>query len=216
MDPLHLAISLGPLAVYLLLLGIINLRSHPVLVNGARDSAALGVAIGGLIVAGPVELFFPETVAFHMGAYVWLLLLALYGLSLTLFVLLMRPRLVIYNLTRDQLRPLLAQLVGELDRDARWAGDSLVIPKLGVQLYVEASPAMRIVQLAAVGPHQNYAGWRRLEESLAVVLRQMHGKRNSLGYTLVALFALLVTVLTLSLAYDPSSVSQSLRQMLRL
>lgn len=216
MDAIHLAISLGPLAAYFLLVGAINLRPRPVVINGARDSAALGIAISGLVVCGPLELFFPETMAFHMGAYVWILLLALYALCLTLLVLLMRPRLIIYNLTRDQLRPLLAQLVTELDRDARWAGESLAIPKLGVQLYVESSPAMRTVQLVAAGPHQNYEGWRRLERSLASLLAATSGKRNAIGFTLVGISVVLIAVLTTCLIHNPAHATQALRAMLRL
>ena len=216
MDPLHLAIALGPLAVYLLLLGGINLGVRPFVTNGARDAAALGVGIGGLVVAGPMELFFPETVAFHMGAFVWTLLLSLYALCLTLFVLLMRPRLVIYNISRDQLRPLLANLVAELDRDARWAGESLMLPRLGVQLYVECSPAMRIVQLVSCGSQQNYDGWRRLERALSSALRQTPRVRNSLGFTLIGLGALLIVLVTALLVQDADAVAQSLVEMLRL
>ena len=59
MDPLHLCIALGPLAVYLLLLGIINLMPRPFMTSGARDTAALSIAISGFVVAGPMELFLP-------------------------------------------------------------------------------------------------------------------------------------------------------------
>ena len=58
-DALHLSIALGPLAVYLLLLGFVNLSTRPFVTTGARDVGALGLAIAGLIVAGPMELFLP-------------------------------------------------------------------------------------------------------------------------------------------------------------
>ena len=89
-DALHVSIALGPLAVYLLLVGIINLSRRPFLTTGARDVAAIGVAISGFIAAGPMELFLPEAAADRFGPYVWLLLLAFYGLCLTLLVLMMR------------------------------------------------------------------------------------------------------------------------------
>ena len=216
MDSLHLAIALGPLAVYLLLLGAINLASRPFVANGARDAAALGVGIGGLVVAGPMELFFPETTAFHIGAFVWVLLLTLYALGLTLCVLLMRPRLVIYNINREQLRPLLARLVAELDRDSRWAGESLVMPKLGVQLYVESFAPMRTVQLLSAGPQQSYEGWRRLERALAGALRQTPGSRNPVGFSLACLGLLLVILVTFCMVHEAQTVAQSLREMLRL
>ena len=43
MDPLNLCIALGPLAVYLLLLGLIGLSSRPFLTSGFRDGATLAI-----------------------------------------------------------------------------------------------------------------------------------------------------------------------------
>jgi hypothetical protein len=60
MDPLHVAIALGPLATYLLVLGVLNLSSRPLLTTGGRDAAALAMAIAGLMVVGPMELFLVE------------------------------------------------------------------------------------------------------------------------------------------------------------
>ena len=60
MDSFRLCLALGPLAIYLLLLGAINLSRRPFLVTGARDLAALGVAVAGLVVVGPIELLLPE------------------------------------------------------------------------------------------------------------------------------------------------------------
>ena len=54
-----------------------------------------------------------------------------------LVLLVLRPRLVIYNISVDQLRPILAELVEQLDSEARWAGDSLALPALGVQLHLD-------------------------------------------------------------------------------
>ena len=44
MDPLHFCIAIAPLAVYLLLLGVMNLRGRPFVTTGARDAAALALA----------------------------------------------------------------------------------------------------------------------------------------------------------------------------
>ena len=127
-----------------------------------------------------------------------MLLVAFYGLCLTLLVLLLRPRLVIYNVNPDQLRAVLAEVVAELDADARWAGDSLVLPKLGVQLHVELSRGMRNVQLVAAGHRQNYAGWKRLEIALAKVLHQTTGSPNPAGFGMIAAGVLLICLLDLS------------------
>jgi hypothetical protein len=215
MDALHFCIALGPLAVYFVLLGLINLSGRPFLTTGLRDTAALGVAISGFVVAGPMELFLPAAAASRFGPFVWLLLLAFYGLCLTLLVLLMRPRLVIYNVTTDQLRPILASVVAELDNEARWAGDSLVLPQLGVQLHVEPLANLRNVQLMACGPLQNYSGWRRLEETLAIALRSATSSRNPYGILLISLGALIAGTITMWMVNDRAGVAQALDDMLR-
>jgi hypothetical protein len=214
-DALHLSIALVPLAVYLLLLGLINLSTRPFVTTGMRDVAALGMAISGFIVAGPMELFLPEAATNRFGGYVWLLLIAFYALCLTLIVLLMRPRLVIYNVNPDQLRAMLAEVVSELDSDARWAGDGLVLPRLGVQLHVELFGTMRNVQLVASGPRQSFTGWRRLELALAKVLHQTRAAPNPHGFTLMAVGVLLICLVTWRAMSDPTTIVQGLDEMLR-
>ena len=215
-DPLHVCIALGPLAVYLFLLGLINLSRRPFLTTGARDAAALGVGISGFVVVGPMELFLPGAAANRFGGYVWLLLLAFYALCLTLWVLLLRPRLVIYNATAEQLRPVLAGVVGELDKEARWAGESLVLPQLGVQLHVEPYGGMRSIQLVAAGPEQSYAGWRRLEMVLAQALREIKTAPNPYGFAFVVIGLVVACLITAGMIHDTESVAQTLREMLRL
>ncbi len=218
-NTLHLSIALGPLATYLLLLGVINLSSRPFLTNGARDTAALGVGLVGFVVVGPMELFLPEATAFRLGPLgwvVWVLLLVFYALCLTLVVLLMRPRLVIYNIRPDQLRPLLAEVVGQLDGDARWAGQCLIMPNLGIQLHVEVFAAMRNAQLVAAGPQQSFEGWQRMEVAMAAALRQTKSVRNPYGFTLVFAALLIVAVMTVFVVGDAEMVKYSLHEMLRL
>ena len=59
-DPFRLAIALVPVAAYVLLLGLVNLRRRPFLTSGGSDLTALGVALSGLMFVGPLELFRPE------------------------------------------------------------------------------------------------------------------------------------------------------------
>ncbi|MEX2561248.1 MAG: hypothetical protein WD403_15100, partial [Pirellulales bacterium] len=137
MDSFRLCVALGPLAIYLLLLGAINLSRRPFLVTGGRDLAALGVAVSGMMLVGPIELLLPEDAVNLYRAYVWLLAIVMYSLCLSLAVLVSRPRLTIYNMTVDELRPVLAGAIDVLDPDARWAGSSLSLPRLHVELHLE-------------------------------------------------------------------------------
>jgi hypothetical protein len=214
MDPLHLAIALGPLATYLIVLGAINLARRPLVTSGGRDAAALAVAIVGLIVAGPMELFLIEEAAVLYGGWIWAIMLTAYGLATLLIILLMRPRLVVYNLTLDQFRPVLADVVARLDDGARWAGESLVMPHLGVQLHIEAVAVTKNIQLVASGPLQNLAGWHMLQRELATALRRTPTAPNPYGLSLLTFGALMAGAITYSLARDPTGVMQALNEML--
>lgn len=216
MDPFRLCIALGPVAIYVLLVGTINLSRRPFVVTGVRDSAALGLALSGLSIVGPIELFFPTALAIRFGPYSWLLMAALYAMVLIPLLLTVRPRLVIYNISMDRLRPILAELVPQLDADARWAGDSLALPKLGVQLHVDNTRAMRNVSLSALGREQNPAGWRQLEQRLSEALADAKFGRNPRGISLITTGVLILWFLCREVAIDPETTYQALFKLFRL
>jgi len=171
LSPLYLSLAFTPFAIYLLVLAVLNLGRRPFMTTGGRDTLALAVGMSGFVAAGPMELFMPMAAANQFGAYVWLLMLTLYALSVVLAVLLMRPRIVIYNCTLEQLRPLLAKSVGALDSDSRWAGECLSLPHLGIQLHVQANRTFRNIQLTGVGSHQSLEGWRQFYLALRREIR---------------------------------------------
>lgn len=213
-DPLRLAIALVPLAAYGLVLGILNARRRPFLTTGGADLAALGAALTGLVLIGPIELFQPDPDAARIGNYVTLFLLLLYWLCLWLTVLLARPRLVIFNISGEELRPILAETARTIDSQARWAGDSLSLPTLGVQLHVEMFEIMRHASLVASGEKQDLAGWRKLAGELHQHLEplQVGSNPRALGIVLVAI-ALLSASMAHILAH-PQLVAQAVEEML--
>src|SRR5262245_19135209 len=215
MDALHVAIALGPVATYLVVLGIVNLSSRPLVTTGARDAATLAIALAGFVVVGPMELFLVEEAAALYGAWVWSIMLVAYALVVLLVVLLLRPRIIIYNITLEQLRPVLAEVVGRLDAEARWAGESLVMPRLGVQLHVEAGPLLNNVQLVSSGSAQALAGWRHLETELAIALRRTRTAAHPLGVSLLGLGVLTAGAIAFVLVSNPGGVTQALNEMLR-
>ncbi len=213
MDPFRLCLALGPVAVYLIVLGIINLARRPFVVSGTRDTAAVGLTVAGMIMVGPFDLFYPNAAAVQFGSYVWAFLAALYGLCLILLLLSQRPRLVIYNIAIDELRPILADLAVRLDGEGRWAGDSLSLPNLGVQLHIDSSAAMRNASLVSSGSAQSHSGWRKLEGELSAVLRQFKVRRNGRAALFpvagLAIFGLLVN----EIVSDPHLVAASMIEM---
>lgn len=214
-DPLHFCIAIAPLSVYLVMLGILNLQRRSFVTTGARDAAALGIAISGLVVAGPMELFFPESAASQYGSFVWILLLAFYGLCVSLVVLLMRSRIVIYNINSEQLRPILNQVAIDLDKKSRWTGDSLLIPDLNVHLHLEPVDWLRNVQLTSGGINQSFGGWRKLEIELRSALRPIRVRSNILGIGFLLVAGLLAVASASWMISDPQSVAQSLDNILR-
>ena len=208
-DPLRLAIALVPLAAYCLVLGILNARRRPFLTTGGADLAALGAALTGLVLVGPIELFRPEAASVEFGSYVWLFLLVFYWLCVWLLVLLARPRLVVYNISGEELRPVLAEAARSIDPQARWAGESLSRPTLGVQLHVESFEIMRHVSLVASGEKQDLAGWKRLAGELYLRLHPLRVAPNPRALGIVLLAIVLMSASMAHMLAHPQQVVQA-------
>ena len=180
----------------------------------------LGLAVSGLVLVGPIALFFPENAAVHFGPhgtrFVWLMFVASYALCLILVLMILRPRLIVYNIPVDQLRPILADLVERLDADARWAGDSLALPGLGVQLHLESLNFMRNVALISSGPKQDSHGWSRLEAELAVALRNVEVPRNPRGVTLLSVGIVLIVGLAGAIVGNPQAIARTVFEILEM
>lgn len=215
MDPFRICVAVLPLSMYVMLLGIVHLLPRPFLTSGARDLAALSVGVAGLIVVGPLELFMPEAAAARFGPYVWLLLLAGYGLSVTFLVLVSRPRLVVYNVTPEQLRPVLSRVVMSFDADARWAGDGVYLPHRGIQFHLESFSSMRHVSLVASGPRQELGAWHRLEQQLASALEAVRVGVNPRGVSLCIVAAVLFIACVANMISHPLEVAEGCRTLLR-
>lgn len=212
-DPLRLAIALVPIVAYCLVLGILNARRKPFLTTGGADLAALGVALTGLVLVGPIELFRPEQATTEFGNYVLLMLLVLYWLSLWLTIMLGRPRLVIYNISGEELRPILSEAARSIDPQARWAGDNLSLPSLGVQLHVETFEIMRNVSLVASGSQQNLAGWRQLAGELnrRLLPLKVNSNPRALGIVLIAIVLMSITLS--HMLGNPQLIAQAMEEM---
>ncbi len=211
-DPLRLTIALVPLASYGLLIGLLNARRRPFLTTGGADLAAMGAALSGLILVGPIELFRPKEASAEFGSYVWLFLLAFYWLSVWLAVLLAKPRLVIYNVSIDELRPVLAETARTIDPQARWAGDSLALPTLGIQLHLESFDLMRNVSLVSSGGNQNLAGWRRLAGELYQRLEPLRVASNPRALGILLATLILFSASIAHMLTNPQHVAQAMQE----
>jgi hypothetical protein len=211
-DPFRLAIALVPVAAYALVLALVNARRRPFLTSGGSDLAALGVAISGLMFVGPLELFRPEAATREFGNYIWLFMLSLYWLGLVLVLLLARPRLVIYNTSSEELRPVLAQAAGRLDPEARWAGNHLTLPTLDVHLHLDSLDIMRNVSLVSSGSQQNIDGWRRLACELRRSLAAVRTRRSPRVIALLAVSLALLAVSVTQMLNRPEATLQAMNE----
>lgn len=170
-DPasLPLWIALLPLAVYLLAVATVHVRSRSTAVTGSWDLALLATAVAGLGLAGPLAVLQPAGAA---AGWRWALPLVALGLLVAVAVLVSRPRLVFYNLTGEQLRPAVAAIATELDPAARWAGETVALPDRGLQVHLDGG-GMRTVSLVAVGSRTSPEAWaefsRRIRREVATV-----------------------------------------------
>ncbi len=215
MDPLHFCIAIAPLAVYLLLLGILNLRRRPFVTTGARDTAALSIGILGFVLIGPMKLFFPEGAASRFGVTVWLMLMVFYGLCVSLAVLLLRSRIVIYNMSLEHLRPILTGVAMKLDKKSRWSGDSLWLPEQKVHLHVEPVSWLKNVQLTAGGSQQSYEGWHTLEKELNSALKKIPVEPNVIGIPLLLISGALALGSAVWMLSDQQAVAQAVEEIWR-
>ncbi|HJQ80259.1 MAG TPA: hypothetical protein VJ828_09905 [Lacipirellulaceae bacterium] len=211
-DPLRLAIALVPVAAYALVLALVNARRRPFLTSGGSDLAALGVAISGLMFVGPLELFRPDAATREFGNYIWLFLLSLYWLGLVLVLLLARPRLVIYNTSSEELRPVLAETAGRLDPEARWAGNHLTLPRLDVHLHLDSLEIMRNVSLVSSGSQQNIDGWRRLARELRRSLATVRTRRSPRVIALLVISLALLAVSVTQMLNRPEATLQAMNE----
>lgn len=215
MDPFRACLALGPLGIYLLAVGLINLSKRPWLTTGFRDGLTLGLGLSGLMVVGPLELLLPDNLARH-GWLAWLIWIGLYAVVLLLVLVSQTPRVVIYNITTATLQPVLGEVIEQSDPDAHWIGSVLHLPRLGIQLQVEAQASMRNVSITAVGSRQSLRGWREFSTRLAAALSRVEVPLNLGGITLSLLGALLLLILSVNWFRDSQAIARSFWEMFRL
>lgn len=214
MDTFSACLAFGPLAIYLFLLGLVNLSRRPLVINGTRETLSLGLALGGLVIVGPMQLFMPQEAAVRFGQFIWLMLIGFYVLSVTLLILLSRPRLIVYNISSEELRLALDAAARRIDSDAAWTSTSLSLPTLRVHLHIEPFPALGNIALLATGDDQSITGWRRLEYALRDTLRETTVMPGAYGLWMLVIGSMMLAGLAFWVVDDPQTIAQGLERML--
>lgn len=197
LDMLPLWLALAPLGIYLVGLGVVHLRRRPLVMSGVWDGILLGGSLAGLAAVGPLALVRPAAGTPLWG---WLIVLLLFGLLVALCVLVSRPRLVVYNITVEQLRPLVAEIVAALDPAARWAGEAVALPGRGLQVHIDSSGTMRTVSLVAAGERPPLEAWGEFGRRLRQGVAQLRVQPSPWGGVFAAAGGILILVAAAALA----------------
>jgi hypothetical protein len=175
--------------LYLLAVGLLNLRRRPVAIAGGWDLALLATAVVGPAIAGPLDILQPAGTGWP-----WRLVIPLVCFAFVTAVVLLatRPRLVVYNISLDQLRPVVAEIASRLDPGARWAGETVALPGRGVQVHLDGRGALRGMSLVAIGAKTSPEGWADVSRRVRHAIRQLRVRPNPWAAVFVGIGGLLV------------------------
>jgi hypothetical protein len=173
-----------PAAAYLVALAGLHVRRRPSVVAGSIDLLLLAAGTAGLAVAGPLALLQPV-----VGGTVWAAFMLLLGAGLVFAALLLaaRPRLVVYNISLDQLRPVVAEIASGIDAGARWAGETVALPGRDVQVHLDGRGGMRSVSLVAIGSRTSPEAWSEFSRRVRRAVRGLRVRRSPWGAVLAVL-----------------------------
>ena len=119
---------------------------------------------------------------------------------------------MIYNISTEELRPVLAEAARSLDPQARWAGDSLSLPTVGVHLHLETFEVMRNVSLVASGAKQNLATWRQLGTLLSEKLESLPVDSNPRWLGIVLFAIVLLATSYIHMLNHPQQIAQAMQE----
>lgn len=160
--------ALIPFAAYMAAIGWLHSRRRPVALSGPFDAVLLAAGLSGLVVIGPLAVVQPA-----LGTSPWAaaMLLLVFAIVVACGILAARPRLVVYNVSLDQIRPLVAEVVASIDQAARWAGETVALPGRELQVHMDGRGIARTVSLVAVGSRTSAESWAEFSRRMRRAVR---------------------------------------------
>jgi len=177
---ISMAVAFVPLSLYFFALAALNSGHRPRMLTGQEDLTALALGLIGFVMVGPMLYFLPIDALAFWGFYTWFFLALLYALVIWFLGAVFRFRVVVYNINAGELKSVLEKIGQELDSEARWAGNSLSLPTLGIQFYMTRFSLLRNTSLQACGLDQDLQGWSRFEKSLRNALVRHRSEKADL------------------------------------
>jgi hypothetical protein len=167
--------ALVPLAAYFAILAVWHGRRRPVAISGHLDAVALACGLAGLVIAGPLAVVQP---AAGVSAWTSVALLVGFVLLVGFALLAARPRLVIYNVGIDQLRPVVAEIAAAVDPAVRWAGETAALPGRGLQVQLDDRGLGRTVSVVAIGGRAAAEAWPEFSRRMRRAVRTLQVRRR--------------------------------------
>lgn len=213
-EPFPALLAFTPLILYLLCLALIRVSGKAWVTTGERDTAAVMVAISGLIVVGPMELFFPKATAYLLGPWVWGPLILLYFLFGCLLIINSRPKLVVYGRTSDQLFTALSGAARKLDDSAIVDDDrqQIHLPKVGAHLRLDSAPGHDCINVLSFEPTLSDAFWRLLRTHLKHEIASTSPPYPRRGWAAMAIALIMLFWLVQYIVEEPARMVDGFRE----
>ncbi|MHC4442637.1 MAG: hypothetical protein ACYTF1_21115 [Planctomycetota bacterium] len=138
---LQLSLTLGPLAIYFLGLGLVNSRAHPCVVNAHSDFLVLSISVFPVI-------FWPVVVLVELGQF-WFVSGVVFGLSIFFYWMLPRRDAgwVIYNIDPALCKRILKESCRQLGWTVEESHNEFQINPVGLVISFSSLPWLRNVTL---------------------------------------------------------------------
>jgi len=205
-----------PISVYCLMIGMLHRSKHPFLVSGGRDMALLGLAMLGLVLVGPGQLFFPIAAFNLLGPAVWVLMTFLYFFIVLFVILNSRPRLLVYGMTPEALSHGVKASLDDIRAESNWMGLTFTAPDLGIDGTIEPAGNGQLSQIVATRSSQDVIGWMKLERLLSKKIKSIDVAPRRTGTIWIAIGVGLMVALGLQIYGNPTGVADGMRDLFRL
>jgi hypothetical protein len=187
-----LALTVGPLAVYLYVLGLWHSGRHPRVVRGPTDYTLLVFGLSGLLVFGPIGRVLLGQARLGAGGWAWLLPFSALGLLTLPWLFRSFRRLVVYNIEPDAiqqaLREALHALPGKFAATLRGFED----PQAACGVTLESSARFRTASIEAYGSNPELL-IDQIETQLRARLQDLPSRPSLVGIALLVTCVVLLT-----------------------
>jgi hypothetical protein len=201
--PIEIAAVVAPVALYFLVLGLLNSREHPQLLSGRLDFAILTIAISPLFLL-PLWYWLGFSVHFALAAAV----IVVAGAAV------LAPRgssWVVYNVHAAQARAAVASALRRMGLEARDVADGFDLGTARVQ--VGAFPPLRNATIRLHGADRRLA--RRFEAALWEVLRSCQVQTSPMAVSLLLVAATMLVAPLAMMAHRVPEIVRLLSDLLR-